>query len=66
MSENEANQRNLKLNNSMKKNRKKIDLIDREIVSLLAKRQKCVVGVRLVQRCLLRADCTEARRSNGL
>ena len=42
MSENEANQRNLKLNNSMKKNRKEIDLLDREIVSLLAKRQKCV------------------------
>ena len=42
MSENEVNQRNWKLNNSMKKIRKEIDLIDREIVSLLAKRQKCV------------------------
>ena len=42
MSENEVNQRNWKLNNSMKKIRKEIDLIDRKIVSLLAKRQKCV------------------------
>ena len=42
LSENEVKHRSLSEKSSMKKIRKEIDLIDKELVSLLAKRQRCV------------------------